>query len=192
MCFNARNAKLARYDRCTSRNFAWEDAHMTEELPQQRPEGVLLQHALEHDGRSIRAVAPLAGTSDTRWRQIIKGSMTVGGHATPVIAPARTLARMALVIGISPVQLRDAGRGDAADILERLISEGVTEPATIAAPAEDAARMRTDEIDLIYASKSMTAREKLAAIRTVLQLRAQVEAEEAAADDAPATRKTSA
>jgi hypothetical protein len=50
-----------------------------------------------------------------------------------------------------------------------------------------------DEIELIYRSQSMTARQKLDAIRMVLQLRAQAEHEDASADqEAPISRQPSA
>lgn len=147
---------------------------MTTDLPEQRPEGLLIQQALKADGRSIRQVAPLAGISDARWRQLVKGSLASGdGHVTEQVAPAATLARMAFVVGVTPGQLTKAGRKDAAALLVRM-HDNAPEATSTVPPPEDQA----DEIDLIVASK-MTARQKLKAIRQVLQLRAQVEAEAA-------------
>lgn len=151
---------------------------MIQETPQQTPEGALLEQALKRDKRSARAVAPLAGITDTRWRQIVKGYQSVGGQTVPVIAPAATLARMAEVAGITPDQLREAGRDDAALVLEAMGAtkrSGVALEVTATLTAGGRASRAIDEIDMIYASKSMTAEEKLLAIRTVLRLRAEVE-----------------
>lgn len=63
----------------------------------------------------------MAGMSDARWRQIAKGfKYEAGGIRVPARAPADTLARMARVVGATPDQLREVGRGDAADELENL------------------------------------------------------------------------
>ncbi|MFD6421742.1 hypothetical protein [Streptomyces sp. NPDC060198] len=39
---------------------------------------------------------------------------------TPTVAPAKTLAHMAHVVGVHPEQLDTAGRGDAAEILREI------------------------------------------------------------------------
>lgn len=70
---------------------------------------------------SGREAARRSGISNTRWRQIINGYMTVSGSHVPVHAPAETLARMAQTTGVDADQLRDAGRPDAADALTELI-----------------------------------------------------------------------
>ncbi|WP_433368447.1 hypothetical protein ACQPZX_41580 [Actinoplanes sp. CA-142083] len=157
---------------------------MTVDLPPQRPEGALIHEAQQRSGRSIRQVATEAGMSDARWRQVVKGLMHVSGVSTPVVAPAPTLARMALVVGVTPQQLRDAGRDDAAEGLEMLAQ--AQKPGAVvrvhAGVAEGTGKafspsvVVADEIDLIYRS-TMTATQKLDAIRKVLQLREQAEAE---------------
>lgn len=59
--------------------------------------------------------------SETRWRQISNGYQDVGrGHRVPTVGPPETIARMAQVVGVTPDQLRDAGRADAAGELELL------------------------------------------------------------------------
>lgn len=157
---------------------------MSAEQPSQRPEGKIIQEALKADGRSIRQVAPLAGISDARWRQLVKGSMQVSpGVHRPEIAPALTLARMADVVGVSADQLREAGRDDAAQALEKL-----REPAEVAPTPAASSDRPVDEIDLIYASTTMTAAEKLHAIRMVLELREQAARESAARKEAPARK----
>lgn len=165
---------------------------MTTDVPEQRPEGKLIQEALKADGRSIRQVAPLAGMSDARWRQLVKGSLAVGSdHVTEQIAPAATLARMAYVVGVTPGQLTKAGRKDAAALLTRLQEDAHSGASVVPLPATGTTGGQADEIDLIYASTSMSAEQKLKAIRQVLQLRAQAAAEASALSEAPAeTPKT--
>lgn len=84
----------------------------------QRPEGALIETAAKAKGISGRRAADVAGISDARWRQIVNGFVTVGvGEKVPVIGPDNTLARMAQAVDVTPDQLREAGRGDAADLL---------------------------------------------------------------------------
>lgn len=156
----------------------------------QPPEATLLQKALEQDGRSIRTVAEEAGMSDARWRQIVKGSMTTGGHTSPVVAPPATLARMALVVGVSPARLREVGREDAAEAVELL--QRTPKPQTSMPPARRSATAQTDEIELVYASTTMTAAQKLETIRKILMLRAEVESEQQASAEARVRSQTSA
>lgn len=167
---------------------------MTRDLPEQRPEGKLIQDALKASGRSIRQVAPLADISEARWRQLVQGWMPTGPKETKAQkAPAATLARMAQAAGVTAQQLTDAGRQDAAEILERMptgpqpatVRGKVHMPAVRVVATASSASTVNDEIEMIYQSKTMTAQQKLDAIRMVLQLRAQVEAEaiEAARDD---------
>lgn len=88
--------------------------------PEQPPEGRLIADALTRTGLSIREASRRAGISYGRWRQITSGVQNVSpGSYAQVRAPADTLARMAAVVGVTPGQLRDAGRGDAADSLTR-------------------------------------------------------------------------
>jgi hypothetical protein len=155
---------------------------MAEDQPLSIPEESFLLRAMqEHDGRSIRQLAPLAGITEARWRQILKGRMTVAGHEVTVVAPPATLARMAMVLGVPVTALRRAGRNDAADLLERMEKEAKAGTSNVPLPASRGRASVSDEIDLIYASKTMTARQKLQRIRMVLELQVQAEREEAGA-----------
>lgn len=166
---------------------------MAEDQPLNTPEeSFLLRAVQEHDGRSIRQLAPLAGITEARWRQILKGRMTTAGHEVPVVAPAATLARMALVLGVPVGGLRRAGRGDAADLLERMEKEAKAGTSNVPLPASRGRASVSDEIDLIYASKTMTARQKLQRIRMVLELQAQAEREETTAQQGPAQQEAPA
>lgn len=87
---------------------------------QQSAEGALIERALKLSGLSARKASTQAGISDARWRHIVNGYQPAGrGQVIPVTAPAGTLARMARVVGVTAAQLREAGRGDAAALLDR-------------------------------------------------------------------------
>jgi transcriptional regulator with XRE-family HTH domain len=74
--------------------------------------------ALARAKLSAREAARRAGISEGRWRQIASGYQVVSaGVYAPVRGPAQTLARMAAVVGVTPAQLRQAGRPDAAKAL---------------------------------------------------------------------------
>lgn len=88
--------------------------------PEPRPEGELIRAALKASRMSARKAAKLADISDARWRQIVSGSQSVGGMKAAVVAPAGTLARMARAVGVTPDQLDDAERSDAAEELREL------------------------------------------------------------------------
>lgn len=90
--------------------------------PSQRPEGALIESALEAmPGLSATKAAERAGMSEARWRQIVKGYISHGsGQYAEVVAPAARLARMASVVGVTPEQLENADRPDAADALRNL------------------------------------------------------------------------
>ncbi|BEL07876.1 hypothetical protein Q0Z83_060670 [Actinoplanes sichuanensis] len=161
---------------------------MDTESPRQLPEGRLLHDAQKASGLSIYAVAERAGMSDARWRQIVKGSMSVQGVVVPVVANAKTLARMARAVGLGPDDLIEAGRDDAAETLRATVAvEGapIEEPEGAAIEELEGAATETvtqrpvqvgDAIEMIYGSKSMTAEQKLDAIRRVLQLHAEIDA----------------
>lgn len=106
------------------------------------PEGALIIAALKRRRLSARAAAPQAGISETRWRQITSGYQTVSGQRIPVRAPDDTLARMAQVAGVTPEQLTDADRPEAAEELRGLppLDEPEREP-TVAELAAEVARL---------------------------------------------------
>ena len=88
------------------------------ERPAPPPWGVLLTRALANAQLSAREASRRAGISEGRWRQIASGYQVVSpGVYAPVHGPARTLARMAAVAGVTAAQLTEAGRADAANAL---------------------------------------------------------------------------
>ncbi len=153
----------------------------------------MIEAAATATGLSVKKLSANAGISDTRWRHIVRGWQPgAGGGQNPVVAPALTLARMAFAVGVSAEDLAKTGRTDAAELLARMDESGADSviplPASAGARAYNARVMidgsmelGADEIDMIYASQSMSPKQKLERIRMVLRLRAEIEAEEAAA-----------
>lgn len=90
--------------------------------PEPPPEGVLISAALKDARISVREASRRAGISDGWWRQIVNGYQSLsGGSFGTVRAPAETLARMALVAGVTPERMASEGqRPDAAGEMERL------------------------------------------------------------------------
>ena len=90
-----------------------------ETRPDQPPEGKLISDATHRLKISIREAARRAGISYGRWRQITTGYQNVSpGVYAPVHAPPRTVAKMAVVVGITPDQMETQGqRPDVAEIL---------------------------------------------------------------------------
>jgi len=90
------------------------------------PEGALIGSTLKHmrPPKSGRTAAKEAGISEGRWRQIVSGYASMGhGRKAPVVAPALTLARMARTVGLTPDDLQDVGREDAAVEMLRMESD---------------------------------------------------------------------
>jgi hypothetical protein len=89
------------------------------ERPDPPPWGAAITTALRRGQVSAREAARQAGLSEGRWRQISSGYQVVSpGVYAPVRGPAGTLARMAAVAGVTPAELRTAGREDAALLLD--------------------------------------------------------------------------
>ncbi len=94
------------------------------ERPSPPPWGALLTKALASARLSAREAARRAGISEGRWRQIASGYQVVSpGVYAPVHGPAQTLARMAAVVGVTPAQLTQAGRPDAAKALAGRVAD---------------------------------------------------------------------
>lgn len=126
------------------------------EVPEQRPEGLLIAEALKRAKLSGRAAATAAGLSDGRWRQIVNGYQSVGGgNYFPVIGPPDTIARMAQVVNLTPDDLTKAGRPDAAEELSKLLGDETRDlfrnrlPATSGMQTLDVAGLRQDQVDAL-------------------------------------------
>ncbi len=142
--------------------------------PPQRPEGKVIADAAEQIGTSVRQLAAKAGISDTRWRQIVSGTQPTGrGQYLEIIAPAKTLARMAQAVELGPEDLEAAGRSDAADELRRLIERA---PSEMSGGANALIREINDD-------PRVPEERKRALIRLIRQAEASAEAERQAARD---------
>lgn len=96
-------------------------------LPQPPPEARLITQLREAKvpPLSMREAARRAGFSVATWTQNEQGYRKVAlGLVIPIRATPEKLARMALVVGATPDELEEAGRGDAARMLGKLIEAG--------------------------------------------------------------------
>ena len=131
------------------------------ERPEPPPWGVLISDALRRARISARSAAREAGISEGRWRQIAGGYQVVSsGVYAPVHGPAETVARMAAVAGVTPAQLDEAGRPDAAQVMA----------ATSAAPGPSSGSGQQEVLDRIREMSPEQARELLATIAVQLGL----------------------
>ncbi|AKK11048.1 hypothetical protein [Corynebacterium uterequi] len=94
---------------------------MSEMIPPS-PEGLLIRSTRENlvPRLSIRAAASVAGISESRWRQIEKGSQRAAGADVPAIASDELLGTMAHVVELTPEDLQAVGRAGAAKYLAQL------------------------------------------------------------------------
>lgn len=126
--------------------------------PQAPPEAQLIRELREGliPSLSMRQAARRAGMSASLWTQYEQGyrkitpAITIAMRATP-----EKLARMAQVVGATPEQLRAAGRGDAAVMLQKLLDAGPD-------PKEQMA-------EKIRQSRDFTERQKSALIEMLLR-----------------------
>lgn len=93
-------------------------------VPQAPPEARLIER-LRKDmvpPLSMREAARRAGFSVATWTQNEQGYRKVARTLTiPIHATDEKLARMAMVVGATPDQLRETGRDGAARMLEKLL-----------------------------------------------------------------------
>lgn len=120
------------------------------DLPARPPEAELLRRARNRMRLSIREAAARAsrtmpsgsggrdGISEGRLRQIEAGYQTVSkGIQVPTSASADTLAYLAKFYGITPAELKSAGRPDGAVILQDIEASAPAPPALRVVPTLD-------------------------------------------------------
>ena len=96
----------------------------------QPPEGAALEAARERAGLSIKQAARMVpgygrqrpGLSDTRWSEIVNGTQMTSDKQQ-AHTHANRIASMAYAVDCTPDELREAGRPDAADVLEQMTVE---------------------------------------------------------------------
>lgn len=115
---------------------------MPRDLPPRTKEGALLRRARQRlsPRLSIAAAAKRAGVSAENWGHVERGYQSQGRGQPPrvVIPPGDTLAHMAYAVNITPDELAEIGRKDAADLLGEIIKKrGHTTTVTLerSAPA---------------------------------------------------------
>jgi hypothetical protein len=114
--------------------------------PAPPPEGKLIADAAGRRGLSLRKAAEQADISYGRWRQIVTGYQNVSpGEFAIVHAPARTLAKMARVVGVTAAQMAAAGREDAAEVMRDTEPEPATQLTLV--PVDDAEAERREDAD---------------------------------------------
>jgi hypothetical protein len=107
--------------------------------PEPPPEGRLLSEALERSGMSIRQASAKAGISYGRWRQIASGVQNASpGSWAKVVGPARTVARMAQVVGVTPEEMAEAGREDVAQAMREGTSRHLSAVPSDGSPVDEA------------------------------------------------------
>lgn len=79
-------------------------------------EGRLIQAAADRAALSARRVAAMIGISDTQYRHWVRGYDGRGGAVT---FPAPGLVKAARALNVTPAQLREVDREDAADLMEQ-------------------------------------------------------------------------
>lgn len=100
--------------------------------PQPPPEAQLIARKRNDPPHMpVSRAAARAGISDTRWSQLENGYRKIRGHYEPERAPADTLARMALAVGVTPDELEDAGRHDAAGELRVMLETRPSDPLSV-------------------------------------------------------------
>ena len=77
------------------------------------PEGLLLEQARERMDISQNEAGRRAGITGTRWRQITYEQASEMTSTRGV----KTIARMAVAVGVTPEQLAEVGREDVAELL---------------------------------------------------------------------------
>jgi hypothetical protein len=100
--------------------------------PAPQPEGLLLESARQAARLSAREAARRAGISEGYWRQVVKGYQSVSGGAYAPISdvPAKTIAKMAVAVGLSPERMEtEGGRPDAADRMRSMPAPPARPPA---------------------------------------------------------------
>lgn len=94
---------------------------MPPDTPAVPPEALLIRRARLAAGLKVHEAAVRAGMSPTRWTQIETGHETRRGKQAPAFAPDGRLAAMARVVGVTPQELAEAGRKDAAGVLDEML-----------------------------------------------------------------------
>lgn len=89
----------------------------------------LIDDALRRRGLTSGQAARLARVNDDEWEDLTAGSVSIADARAEDPATAPAVARIALVLGIVPEQLANAGQERAAEALRDLLERAVSSPA---------------------------------------------------------------
>jgi hypothetical protein len=119
-------------------------------LPQPPPEADLIKSRREALFMSMRQAAIGAGISPTAWAEVetarkkVAPGVEIERRGTPKI-----VSRMALFLKISPGEMRDRGRGDVGDYMDKILHTVETEPGLSGRQKRGlAGRIRQDASDV--------------------------------------------
>lgn len=113
---------------------------MPRDLPPTTREGALLRKARQRLSPkvSIATAAKRAGVSAENWGHVERGYQSMGRNQAPriVIPPADTLAHMAHAVSVSPDELLDIDRPDAAELLSDILGRRPAGVRTLERPLQ--------------------------------------------------------
>lgn len=126
----------------------------------QRPEGELIAERTKQRGWSGRRLARRLGISQTRLSAIVNGYESTGtGTIGTVSARADILARIAIVLRITPAELAAVGREDAAQRVEEIAGHRAPNPVREAILDDGRIRSERDRLLLLTIYEAMIAPE---------------------------------
>jgi hypothetical protein len=138
------------------------------------PEAALIAIARRARGLSPEVAAALTPIrlGGARWREIEKGYRGAGPNRRRVDGPKTTVAHMAHTVGVSPDQLVEAGRSDAAEILREILRQAAAE-ASQAEEGEPLPYDPTDEHEVALWEIPLSVPKRLELIRLYRKARAE-------------------
>jgi hypothetical protein len=142
----------------------------TPDPPLLTPLGQLLEHARQKVMHiSGREAARLAGMSEGRWRQIVRGVQAKAGMNIPVTAPARTVVAMAMAVEVDPAEaLRAAGIEVPEDEIQAMANMRRRPKLVRGAPPQGG--NLADEIDRIRHLRGVSPKDKIRMVNALIEL----------------------
>jgi len=134
------------------------------------PEAVLLTVARKAAGMKTPDVARAAGISKARLSQIENGYERRAGRYSPVRGKDDTIAHVAAVVGVTPEQLEEARRPDAALILREILRRDQETDAALDLIEQTwgSVGYAPEFIQRIYASPRWSAAETFSLVRSYI------------------------
>lgn len=121
----------------------------------------LLRESYKQSGRTVAELSADTGLAQPTIHIAMKGFRYKAGVPRVVEPPDRTVVKLATVLSVTPHQLRRAGRGRAAELLEAALQE--TEPAASTLGDLGAAREAAVRQEAAAAARELVLRKVLVA-----------------------------